>query len=415
MSTPQRNDRPRGRSFFFNPGPTNIPDSVLGAMHRPTMDFFAPEFLEIFNSVHASVKRVLKTKQHMLMYASNGHGAWEAGLANLLKSGEKVLVLESGRFSASWGDMATSLGLEVETLAADWRIGVKPEALTERLRKDGKAEIKAILVVHNETSTGVATPVGDMRKAIDAARHPALLLVDTISSLGSLDFRMDDWGVDIAVGGSQKGLMMVTGLAFTGISEKAMAQWKAEAGKGGMRRSYWDWSEMLTHAPQRFPGTTPVHLFFGLEQSLKLMEEEGLDAVFRRHSRFAKAVRAAVSHWGEGKRSKATLNLKGLSGSVGAIELLCADPARASDSVSAIMLPDGIDGNLMRKIAQDRFNLSLGGGLGPLAGKAFRIGHMGDLNEPMLLGALATVELAMRAAKVPHKPGAVNAAIDALG
>ena len=254
-----------------------------------------------------------------------------------------------------------------------------------------------------------------MRKAIDAARHPALLLVDTISSLGSIDFRMDDWGIDIAVGGSQKGLMMVTGLAFTGISEKAMAKWKADGAGGGMRRSYWSWAEMLTHTPQRFPGTTPVHLFFGLEQSLKLMEDEGLEAVFRRHSRLAKAVRAAVSHWGDGRRSKGTLGLKGLSEAPTSVELLCADPARVSDSVSAILLPGGVDGNAMRKIAQDRFNLSLGGGLGPLAGKAFRIGHMGDLNEPMLLGALATVELAMRASGVPHKAGAVNAAIDALG
>lgn len=404
------NTRPRGRQFFFNPGPTNIPDRVLDAMRRPALDFFSEEFLAIQRRVHAALMRVLKTKQHLLMYAANGHGAWEAALANLFAPGDRLLMLESGRFSASWSQMAVDLGLEVETLPADWRRGVAPEAVTERLRKDAKGQIKAVMVVHNETATGLVQPISDIRKAIDAARHPALFLIDTISSFASMDFRMDEWGCDVVVGGSQKGLMLPTGLSFTGISERALAA----SEKGGMKRSYWNWKEMRTHQPQRFPGTSPVHMFFGLEESLKMLEEEGLDAVFARHRRLANATRAAVAHWGGGKRSEITINTKGFSAPIKAIELLCADPARASDSVSAIMVPEGHDTNKLRKVALDRFNLSLGGGLGPLAGHVFRIGHMGELNEPMLLGALATTELALRACGIPHEAGGVEAAIKTL-
>ena len=402
--------KPRGRQFFFNPGPTNIPDRVLSAMHRPALDFFSEEFTPILKQVHANLKAVLRTRQHLLMYASNGHGAWEAGLVNLFEPGDRMLLLESGRFSASWGDMATALGLEIEVIPCDWRRGVAATAITQRLKEDGKGTIKGILAVHNETSTGVVLPIAEVRRAIDAAQHPALLLVDTISSLASLDFRMDDWGVDIVVGGSQKGLMMTTGLAFTGISERAMAQSR----KTPTRRSYWNWKEMLTHEPQRFPGTTPVHLFFGLDASLKMLLDEGLDAVIARHARLGRATRSAVAHWGGQARSGVTIGAKGIAGVVKAIEILPADPARASDSVSAIMLPDGADSNVLRKVALDRFNLSLGGGLGPLGGRVFRIGHMGDLNEPMLLGALATVELAMTVAQIPHRPGGIGAAIAAL-
>jgi alanine-glyoxylate transaminase/serine-glyoxylate transaminase/serine-pyruvate transaminase len=404
------NAKPRGRQFFFNPGPTNIPDRVLGAMHRPALDFFSEEFLAIQRRVHPAVQRILKTRQHLLMYAANGHGAWEAALANLFEPGDHLLMLESGRFSASWAQMAIDLGLEVETLASDWRRGVAPEAVTERLKKDTQGSIKGVLAVHNETATGLVHPIADIRRAIDAARHPALLLVDTISSLASMDFRMDEWGVDIVVAGSQKGLMLPTGLSFTGISERAMAQ----SLKGGMKRSYWSWKDMLTHEPQRFPGTSPVHMFYGLEEALKLIEEEGLEAVFERHRRLATATRAAIAHWGGGRRNEVSITAKGFSAPIRSIELLCADPTRVSNSVSAIMLPDGHDANRVRKIALDRFNLSLGGGLGPLAGHVFRIGHMGDLNEPMLLGALATVELALRVTEVPHEAGGVEAAIKAL-
>ena len=401
----------RGRQFFFNPGPTNIPDCVLGAMNRATVDFFAEDFLAVQARVHAGIMRTLRTKQHMLMYAANGHGAWEAALVNCFERGDKLLLIESGHFSTHWGMMATELGYTLETMPSDWRHGVATEKIEARLKADGQGTIKGVMVVHNETATGLVHPLADIRKAIDAAKHPALLLVDTISSLGSIDVRMDDWGLDLVVGGSQKGLMMVTGLSFTGISHKALA--KSEGIK--TPRSYFNWKGMRTMQPQRFPGTTPVHLFFGLDEALRILESEGLDTVLARHHRLAGAVRAAVAHWGGGAKSGISIGPKGLSGAVKGIELLPADAARVSDSVSAIMIPDGHDANAMRKIAIDRYNLSLGGGLGPLAGRVFRIGHLGDLNEPMLLGALATVELAMRAAGVPHQSGGVEAAIGVLG
>jgi alanine-glyoxylate transaminase/serine-glyoxylate transaminase/serine-pyruvate transaminase len=324
-------------------------------------------------------------------------------------------MLESGRFSESWSEMARGLGYRVETLGADWRRGVAPEALETRLRSDEKAEIKAVLAVHNETSTGMVHPLADYRRAIDAARHPALYMADTISSLGSMDFRMDEWGIDLAVGGSQKGLMMTTGLAFTGISEKAMAAFKAlDAAGRAPKRSYFDWKEMLNFAPQRFPGTTPVHMFFGLEDALKMIEEESLEAIFARHRRLADAVRASVTHWGGGEGSDVAISAKGFTGKVRSMTLLSADPRRASDSVSAIMLPDGHSSDALRKVALQRFNLSLGGGLACLANRVFRVGHMGELNEPMLLGALATTELALKVAGIPHRSGGVEAAIATL-
>jgi alanine-glyoxylate transaminase/serine-glyoxylate transaminase/serine-pyruvate transaminase len=404
------NAKPRGRQFFFNPGPTNIPDRVLRAMNRAPLDFFSDEFLEIQRRTHAGIKRFLRTEQHLLFYAANGHGAWEAALANLFIANDRLVMIESGHFSASWARMASELGLLVETLKADWRLGVNADAIAERLNADKKGEIKAVLVVHNETSTGLVHPIAGIRRAIDEARHPALLLVDTISSLGSMDFRMDEWGADVVVGGSQKGLMMTTGLSFTGISERALA--KSETVK--RPRSYWDWKAMRVMAPQRFPGTTPVHLFFGLDEGIRALEEEGLEAVFLRHHQLATATRAAIAHWGDGTKSDVSITANGLSGRVQAIELLAADPTRASNSVSAILVPDGHDANALRRVALERFNLSLGGGLGPLAGRAFRIGHMGDLNEPMLLGALATIELAMKLCGVPHRTRGVEAAIDSL-
>jgi alanine-glyoxylate transaminase / serine-glyoxylate transaminase / serine-pyruvate transaminase len=401
----------RGRQFFFNPGPTNIPDRILGAMNRATVDFMAEDFLAVFRRVHAGVMRVLRTKQNLLFYAANGHGAWEAAFVNCFQPGDRLLLIDTGHFAMHWGMMATDLGYTVETLTADWRRGVTPEQIAARLRADSKGEIKGVMVVHNETATGVVQPLADIRKAMDAAKHPALLLVDTISSLGSIDVRMDDWGLDLVVGGSQKGLMMVTGLSFTGISHKALAKSETIT----TPRSYFNWKGMRTMQPQRFPGTTPVHLFFGMDEAIQMLEEEGLDAALTRHRRLAGAVRAAVAHWGQNARSGASIGLQGISGTVKGIELLPAEATRFSDSVSAIMMPDGHDANAMRKIAIDRYNLSLGGGLGPLAGRVIRIGHLGDLNEPMVLGALATTELAMRAAGVPHRGGGVEAAIGALG
>ncbi|MBV8186686.1 MAG: aminotransferase class V-fold PLP-dependent enzyme [Alphaproteobacteria bacterium] len=389
------NAKPRGRQFFNNPGPTNIPDRVLRAMDRPVIDFLSDEFLAIHHACHAGVKRVLRTDQQLYMYNASGHGAWEAALVNLFSAGERVVILESGYFSESWTDMAVNLGIKVETITADWRKGVDVAKLAERLAADKAHEIKAVLAVHNETATGMVLPVSDIRRAIDEAKHPALLLSDTISSLASIDYRMDPWGVDVTVGGSQKGLMLPTGMSFTGVSNKAIEA----ARKNKSPRHYFNWDQMTGRSPQKFMGTAPVHMFFGLHESLKMLEEEGLEAVFDRHARLAEATRAAVRVWG---------------GNGAGPQLFCQSPDRLSNSVTTVMMPEGVSSDPLRKAAIDRYNLSLGGGLGPLTGKVFRIGHMGDLNEPMLLGALATTELAMKTAGVPFAPGGVDAAIESL-
>ena len=389
------NAKPRGRQFFNNPGPTNIPDRVLRAMDRPVLDFMSDEFVAIHHACHAGVKRVLRTDQELYMYNASGHGAWEAALVNLFSSGERVVILESGYFSESWTEMAVNLGIKVDTIRADWRTGCDPSKLAEHLAKDKAHEIKAVLAVHNETATGMVLPVADIRRVIDEAKHPALLLSDTISSLASIDYRMDPWGVDVTVGGSQKGLMLPTGMSFTGVSNKALEV----ARKNKAPRHYFSWDLMTGRAPQKFMGTAPVHMFFGLHESLKILEEEGLEAVFERHARLGEATRAAVRAWGAGGKGP---------------QLFCQSPDRLSNSVTTVMMPEGVSSDPLRKAAIDRYNLSLGGGLGPLMGKVFRIGHMGDLNEPMLLGALATTELAMKTAGVPFAPGGVDAAIDAL-
>ena len=389
------NAKPRGRQFFNNPGPTNIPDRVLRAMNRPVIDFMSDEFLAIHHACHNGVKRVLKTDQHLFMYSSTGHGAWEAALANLFSPGEKVLIVETGYFSASWTEMAEHLEIKVETLSADWRKGLDVSKLAERLAADKQHEIKAVLTVHNETATGMVLPLADIRRAMDEAKHPALLLSDTISSLASMEYKMDAWGIDLTVGGSQKGLMLPTGMALTGVSAKALEASR----KAKTPRHYWSWDMMTGRAPQKFVGTAPVHMFFGLEESLKMLEEEGLDAVFARHARLAEATREAVRAWGADGKGP---------------QLYGQTPDRLSNSVTAIIMPEGVSSDPLRKIAVDRYNLSLGGGLGPLMGKAFRIGHLGDLNEPMLLGCLATTELAMKTAGVPFAPGGVDAAIKSL-
>lgn len=389
------NVKPRGRQFFNNPGPTNIPDRILRAMDRPVMDFLAPEFLEIQRACTAGVKRILKTDQMLFFHASTGHGAWEAAMANLFSPGETVLVVETGYFSLGWKEMAETLELKVETVPADWRKGVDIAKLAERLAKDKAHEIKAVLAVHNETATGMVLPLAEVRRAIDESRHPALLLSDTISSLGSMEYKMDAWGVDVTVGGSQKGLMMPTGMAITGVSAKAMEASRTSK----MPKYYFNWQLMEARLPQRFIGTVPVHFFFGLHESIKMLEEEGLDAVFARHARLAEATRAAVRAWGA--------NGKGPT-------LYGETPERLSNSVTTVLMPEGVSSDGLRKAALERYNLSLGGGLGPLMGKVFRIGHLGDLNEPMLLGCLATTELAMKTAGVPFAPGGVDAAIESL-
>jgi len=391
MATTTQPRKPRGRQFFANPGPTNIPDSVLLATAHQTMDFNDPAFLEVYDACLEGLRRVLRTRQHVFLYTGSGHAAWEASLVNLLSPGDAVLILESGYFSESWARMAKDLGLEVRTVPADWRMGVDIAAARAALAEDAARAIKAVCVVHNETATGMMIPIQEVRAALDAAGHPALLLGDTISSLGSLDFRMDEWGVDAAVGGSQKGLMLPTGMSFTGVSEKAMAAHATSR----LPKHYFNWTNMLARRHRSFVGTVPTSFFYGLQESLRLIEEEGLENVLARHARLAEAVRRCVKRW---------------SGNNGP-QLFCLNPARYSDSVTAVTMPEGHDADALRAVALGRFNLSLGGGLGPLGGRVFRIGHLGDLNEPMVLGTLSTVELAMRVAGVPHAPGGVDAAI----
>ena len=385
----------RGYHFFINPGPTNIPDRILRAMDRGAIDFNGAQFRAIAEECFAGLKRVFKTEETILAYAASGHGAWEAALVNLFSPGDKLLVVESGFFSLNWGMRGEAFGLEVETLPNDWRTAADPAKLESRLREDREHAIKAVLVVHNETSTGVVNDIAALRRAIDAARHPALFLVDTISSLASMDFRMDEWGVDVVVAGSQKGLMLPTCMAFTGISARAVAV-TAEA---KLPRVYWDWRRLLGGSSQSvWNGTAPVHFFYGLQEALRMLEEEGLEQVFARHHRLAEATRRAVRAWRQNDGP----------------EIFAIDPRAQSDSITAVQLPDGYDADKMRQLCLDKFNVSLGGGLDRLRGRVFRIGHLGDLNEPMILGAIAAVEMALELTGVPHGRGGVLAAMDYL-
>jgi alanine-glyoxylate transaminase/serine-glyoxylate transaminase/serine-pyruvate transaminase len=381
---------PRGRHFFANPGPTNIPDSIQHAVSHHTVDFNGPDFLALYDRCIAGLKRVLRTEQHLFMYTGSGHAAWEATLANLLSPGDRILIPETGHFSENWGKMAADLGIEVQTLSADWRRGVDYGALRAALADDTTHAIKALGIVHNETSTGMTLDLPRIRAILDETRHPALLMVDTISSLGSLDFRMDAWGVDAAVGGSQKGLMLPVGFSFTGVSEKALAAHAASK----LPKHYFSWTTMLQRRHRSFIGTVPIALFYGLQESLRLIEEEGLENVLARHHRLAEATRRCVRHW---------------AGNDGP-QMFCLSPERNSDSVTSILVPEGVDAEkLRRRVAT--MNVALGGGLGRLAGKVFRIGHLGDLNEPMLLGTLAATEVGLRLEGIPHAPGGVQAAM----
>jgi alanine-glyoxylate transaminase/serine-glyoxylate transaminase/serine-pyruvate transaminase len=382
--------KPRGRHFFANPGPTNIPDSVMHAVAHATVDFNAPEFMEVYDACVAGLKRVLHTEQALFMYTGSGHAAWEATLTNLLSPGDRILVIETGHFSESWGKMAVDLGIGVTTLAADWRLGLDYAALRAALLADTAHRLKAIGAVHNETSTGMTLDLPRIRAILDETGHPALLMADTISSLGSIEFRMDDWGVDAAVGGSQKGLMLPVGFSFTAVSAKAMAAHQAST----LPKHYFSWTTMLGRKHRSFIGTVPIALFYGLQESLRLIEEEGLDQVLARHHRLAEAVRRCVRHW---------------SGNDGP-QLFCLSPERVSDSVTSILIPEGHDAEaLRRRVAA--LNVGLGTGLGRLQGRVFRIGHLGDLNEPMVLGTLAATEVALRLEGVPHAPGGVDAAM----
>src|ERR1700758_5175317 len=385
----------RGSHFFINPGPTNIPDRVLRAMDRGAIDFTGAQFRAIAEECFVGLKRVFKTDQTILAYAASGHGAWEAALVNLFSPGDRLLVVESGFFSLNWGMRGEAFGLEVETLPNDWRTAADPANLESRLREDREHAIKAVLVVHNETSTGVLNDIAGLRRAIDGAHHPALFLVDVISSLASMDFRMDEWGVDVVVAGSQKGLMLPTGMAFTGVSARAVAATAAAK----LPRVYWDWRRLLGEASQAYwNGTAPVHFFYGLQEALRMIEEEGLDNIFVRHHRLAEATRRAVRVWRQDDGP----------------EIFAIDPRAQSDSISAVQVPEGYDADKVRQLCLDKFNVSLGGGLDRLKGHVFRIGHLGDLNEPMILGALAAVEMALELSGVPHGKGGVAAAMDYL-
>ncbi len=385
----------RGRHFFAAPGPTNIPDPVLRAMDRPTVDFNDPEFLAVFDRAVAGLKRILGTTGHVFLYAASGHGAWEGTMLNLFSPGDRVLMVESGYFSEAWGLLSAKHGILVETVAADWRRGVDLGAIAERLAADRGHQIRALCVVHNETLTGVTLPLGEIRAALDAAGHPALLLADTISSLGSMEFAMDEGGIDAVVGGSQKGLMLPAGMSFTAVSARALAA----SAKAGLPRHYFDWRMMIERRHGGFVGTVPVAFFWGLDEAVRRIEEEGLAAVLARHHRLAEAVRRAVAAW---------------AGNAGP-EIFCTDAARRSDSVTTVLLAEGVDAEAVRTVALERFNVGLGSGLGRLNGRVFRIGHLGDLNEPMVLGALAAVEMALGLAGVPHAPGGVAAAMEWLG
>lgn len=381
-----------GRHFLQIPGPSNVPDRVLRAIDAPTMDHRGPDFADLGRDCIEGMKRVFQTEGDVIIYPGSGTGAWEAALVNTLSPGDRVLMYETGQFAALWSKLAGRLGLKVELIEGDWRHGVDADAIGAHLSEDSAREIRAVCVVHNETSTGVASKIAAVRKAIDGAGHPALLLVDTISSLASIDYRHDEWGVDVTVGGSQKGLMLPPGLGFNAVSPKA---WKASE-TATMPRSYWDWSDM--RAPNEkgyFPYTPATNLLYGLREALKmLLEEEGLENVFARHRRLAEATRRAVRAWG--------------------LEILCANEEEYSDSLTAVMVPEGHDADNLRKLILDRFDMSLGTGLGKVSGKVFRIGHLGDFNELMLMGTLAGVEMGLSVAGVPHEPRGVSAAMEFL-
>ncbi len=386
--------RKTGRQFFANPGPTNIPDSILRAMDRPTVDFMDAEFGAVFADAVGGLKRVLRAAGDVFLYTASGHGSWEATLVNLFSPGDTVLVVETGWFSAGWSDMAVKFGLNPVVIGnPDWRRGIEYGAITAALKANPAA--KGVLCVHNETSTGMSLDLPSVRAAIDDAKSDALLLVDTISSLGSLEFRFDEWRLDAAVGGSQKGLMLPTGFSFTAVSAKAMA---AHA-HARLPRHYFDWTEMQKRSFRAFMGTVPTGMFYGLAESVRLIELEGLDNVIARHHRLAECVRRAVRTW---------------SGNQGGPELFCLTPDRLSDSVTAVQFPEGHNADAVRKTALDRFNVSTGGGLGKLGGQVLRIGHLGDLNEPMVLGTLGAIEMSLKINGVPHGRGGVDAAMEFL-
>jgi alanine-glyoxylate transaminase/serine-glyoxylate transaminase/serine-pyruvate transaminase len=378
-----------GRHFLQIPGPSNVPDRILRAMDMPTMDHRSAAFAELGNTVLEGCRAVFQTSGPVVIFPSSGTGAWEAAIVNVLAEGDHVLMYETGQFATLWHGMAQRFGLKVTFVPGDWRHGADPDDVEKRLSAD--RTIKAVMVVHNETSTGVTSRIPEIRAAMDRAGTPALLMVDVISSLGSVDYQHEAWGVDVTVAGSQKGLMLPPGLGFNAISARAIAAAKA----GGMKRSYWDWQDMLgPNANGYFPYTPATNLLYGLREALAMLQEEGLAAVFARHQRHAAAARAAVRAWG--------------------LEILCLDQREYSPVLTAVLLPEGHDADRLRGVISDHYDMSLGAGLGKMKGRVFRIGHLGDFNDLMLMGTLAGVEMGLRVAGVPHRRGGVDAAMDVL-
>ncbi len=381
-----------GRHFLQIPGPSNVPDRVLRAMDMPTMDHRGPDFADLTRDVLSGMKQIFKTEADVVIFPASGTGAWESALVNTLSPGDRVLMFETGQFATLWRGIALDLGLRVDFVEGDWRHGVDPAEVEARLSTDKAHEIKAVMVVHNETSTGVTSRIPEIRKAMDASAHPALFMVDTISSLASIDYHHDEWAVDVTVGGSQKGLMLPPGLSFNAISAKAL-----EAGKTStLPAAYWNWQAMIkSNATGYFPYTPATNLLYALRESLKmLLDEQGLDNVFARHQRHAEATRRAVRAWG--------------------LEILCLNPAEYSGSLTAILLPEAYDADHLRQLILERYNMSLGTGLGKVQGRVFRIGHLGDFNDLMLAGTLSGVEMGLIAAKIPFTRGGINAALDYL-
>jgi alanine-glyoxylate transaminase/serine-glyoxylate transaminase/serine-pyruvate transaminase len=380
-----------GRHFLQSPAPTNVPDRILRAIDRPTIDHRGPEFGALGKKVLEGLKGIFQTRSPVVIYPASGTGAWEAALVNVLSPGDAVLMYESGQFAALWKNMAVKVGLKPEFIEGDWRHAADPAAIEARLKQDQAHTIKAVCVVHNETSTGCTARIPEIRKAIDRAGHPALLLVDTISSLGSIDYRHDEWGVDVTVGGSQKGLMLPPGISFNALSDKAIAASKHSRSL----KSFWGWEEMLnSNKTGYFPYTPNTNLLYGLHEAIDMLNEEGLANVFARHNRHAEATRRAVRAWG--------------------MEVFCQNPAEYSGSLTTILMPEGHNADALRKVILEKFDMSLGQGLGKIAGRVFRIGHLGDFNDLMLLGTLSGVEAGFAVAGVPYKKGGAQAAIDYL-
>jgi alanine-glyoxylate transaminase/serine-glyoxylate transaminase/serine-pyruvate transaminase len=380
--------RQAGRHFLQIPGPTNVPGRILRAMEQPTIDHRGPDFGRLGRRIFSQLPDVFGCTGRIVVFPASGTGAWEAALVNTLSAGDRVLMAETGHFAMMWTKLASDLGLRPQVVVNDWRHGADPQAIAEALKADPGQHIKAVCVVHNETSTGAVSPISEIRKALDEVGHPALLMVDTISSLGSMEYRHDDWGVDVTVAGSQKGLMLPPGLSFNAISAKA-----EEAAKSAdLPRSYWSWGNMAgSNESGFFPYTPATNLLFGLAEALDMLAEEGLDNVFARHARHAEATRRAVGVWG--------------------LEVLCADPAQASNSLTAVMMPEGHDADAFRATVLEHFDMSLGNGLSRFAGKVFRIGHLGDFNDLMLAGTLSGVEMGLEVAGVPHESGGVQTAL----